>query len=402
MSGRKRLRLHLAAAAEAAVRRGHPWVFADRIMDQNRPGTTGEIAALYDRRDRFFALGLFDPGSPLRVRVLHRGDPVPIDETWWGSRLESALVRRELLFGPDTTGWRWIHGENDGWPGLVLDRYGEVLVMKLYTAAWLPHLDLLVRLVTARLAAPTLVLRLSRNIADLAAREFGRFDGTALAGDLPGGPVEFLENGLRFEADVVQGQKTGFFLDQRENRALVGSLAAGGEVLNGFSFSGGFSLYAARGGARRVTDLDISPRALAAARRNFALNQHLPGVAAARHEIVQADTFDWLSEDTETRYDLVILDPPSLAKREAERAGAVAAYATLARLGARRVRPGGWLLAASCSAQVPAEVFFEAVHQGISRAGRRAEVRRNTFHPPDHPASFPEAHYLKATYLRLS
>jgi 23S rRNA (cytosine1962-C5)-methyltransferase len=245
------------------------------------------------------------------------------------------------------------------------------------------------------------VLRLSRNLAAAAASS-GRHDGDLLAGEPLEGPVVFRESGLRFEADVVQGQKTGFFLDQRENRRGVGSLAGGAEVLNAFSFSGGFSVYAARGGARTVTDLDISPHALEGSRRNVGLNAGTPGVDAVRHETVQADAFEWLAVERRRLFDLVILDPPALAKRQAERTRALAAYARLAGLGAGRVRPGGLLLAASCSAQVPADAFFEAVREGIRRTGRRGEELRRTGHPPDHPAGFPEAHYLKAVYLRLT
>lgn len=397
-----RLRLHVSPAAERAVRRGHPWVFADRIRDQNRPGDAGELAVLYDGENRFLALGLFDPASPLRVRVLHRGPPVTLDDAWWTAHLTSALARRADLFTSETTGGRWIHGESDGWPGLVLDRYGDVLVLKLYTEAWLPRIHQIRDLLVKHLQPASLVLRLSRNITDTAAQRWNLLQGQILAGRSVSAPVVFLENGLRFEADVLRGQKTGFFLDQRENRDRVGRLAGGARVLNAFSFSGGFSLYAARGGAREVVDLDISPYALASAQRNFALNRHLPGVAAARHETLQADTFEWLARDADThRFDLVILDPPSMARRAQDRAGAIAAYETLARLGAARVRPGGILLAASCSAQVPAETFFTTVHSGVTRARRRGTELARTAHPADHPAGFPEAHYLKAVYLRL-
>lgn len=402
MSGAPRLRLHLTAPAENAVRGGHPWVYADRIAGQNREGTLGELAILYDRKDRFLAFGLFDPGSPLRVRVLHAGAPATVNDGWWKGHLAQALDRRRGLFDAATNGWRAIHGENDGWPGLVLDRYADVAVLKLYTAAWLPRLPELLPLFQSALRPSSIVLRLSRNIADIARSAFGQADGNLLSGAAIEGPVVFLEDGLRFEAEVVRGQKTGFFLDQRENRRRVGSLAQGAEVLNCFSFSGGFSLQAARGGARQVTDLDISPHALEGARRNFALNRAHPAVAAVRHETVQADTFDWLAAETKRRWNLVILDPPSLARREAERAGALAAYGRLAALGAARVRPGGILLAASCSAHVPAEEFFRVVREGVRRSGRPFEEIQTTTHPPDHPACFPEAHYLKGIYLRLA
>ncbi len=396
------VRLHLTPAAEVAVRKGHPWVYADRIREQNRDGKAGELAALYDRHNRFMGLGLYDPGSPLRVRVLHVGDRVTLDEAWWAARLEQTLARRAGLFDADTTGWRCIHGENDGWPGLVLDRYGDVCVLKLYTAAWLPRLAELAPLLERAFQPRSLVLRLSRNVAVVAAGDHGRREGDVLAGEPIAGPVEFLESGLRFEAEVLKGQKTGFYLDQRENRRRVGRLSAGGRVLNAFSFSGGFSLHAARGGAERVVDVDISGHALASARRNMGLNRHWPGVAAARHESVQADVFDWLAAGARPEFDVVILDPPSLARREADRAGAVAAYGRLAELGWARLKKGGVLLASSCSAHVGAAEFFGIVRESVGRRGGRATEMETVGHPPDHPATFQEAHYLKAIYLRRS
>lgn len=400
MSDGPKLRLHLTPAAERAVRGGHPWVYADRVRSQNREGRAGELAVLYDSRDRFLALGLYDPYSPLRVRVLSVGTPELVNEAWWAARLERALERRMGLFGADTTGWRWVHGESDGWPGWVLDRYGDVLVLKVYTAAWLPRLAELVPVVQARLAPRSVVLRLSRNVADRARAEHGWEDGVVLAGEAVEGPVVFQESGLQFEAEVVRGQKTGFFLDQRDNRILVGACARGAEVLNAFSFSGGFSVHAARGGARSVTDLDLSAHALASAGRNMALNRHLPGVKEVRHETVQGDVFDWLAAEQGRQFDVVILDPPSMARREHEREGALAAYGRLARLGAARVRRGGLLLAASCSAHVSAETFFEVVVQAVGLAGGGFETWQTTGHPVDHPAGFAEAHYLKAIYLR--
>jgi len=395
-----RLRLRLTAAAENTIRQGHPWVFDQSIREQNRPGRAGELAVIFDRRDRFLALGLFDPHSPIRVRVLHAGKPANADRAWWAARLESALAKRRPLFDASTTGWRWIHGENDGWPGLVLDRYGDSLVLKLYTAAWLPGLGELTALLGGALPSVRVVLRLSRNMQDVASREFGLEDGRILRGSPPGGPVVFLEHGLTFEAEIVRGQKTGFFLDQRENRVRAGTLARGRDVLNAFSFSGGFSLHAARGGARSVTDLDISAHALDSARRNFELNRDVPEVAACRHEPVQADAFEWLGAARSESFDLVILDPPTLARRAADKPAATGAYTRLASEGSRLLRPGGVLVAASCSAHMPAEEFFGIVRHATRRpAGGFVEIA-TTFHPADHAPAFPEAHYLKCIYLR--
>jgi 23S rRNA (cytosine1962-C5)-methyltransferase len=172
-------------------------------------------------------------------------------------------------------------------------------------------------------------------------------------------------------------------------------------VLNAFSFSGGFSVYAASGGARSVTDLDISRHALAGARRNLALNQSIPAVAGCRHELIQADAFQWLARSSSRKFDLVILDPPSLAKRESKRAGAIRAYGRLASSGLEHLARGGILVACSCSAHVTAEEFFDAVRRAAAGSGRKFEQLETAGHAPDHPAAFEEANYLKAIFLRF-
>ncbi len=396
-----RLRLRVARAAESMIRGGHPWLFAESIQEQNRAGEPGELAAVYDRKDKFLAIGLFDPDSPIRLRVLQAGKRVAIDAAWWAARLEQTQVRRQGLFDEQTTGYRCINGESDGWPGLVLDRYDRTLVLKLYTAACMPRLQEVAGIIRDQLQPERLVLRLSRNIHKIARERFGLQDGTILSGPPLDGPVVFSETGLRFEADVLKGQKTGFFLDQRENRRRVEKLGAGREVLNAFSFSGGFSLYAARGGAVSVTDLDISSHALKAAERNFALNKEIPTVAACRHEAVQCDVFDWLKGNPERLFGLIILDPPSLAKRESEKAEALGAYGRLAASALNHLLPAGVLVACSCSAHVTSDEFLAAVRGAASKSGRKFTELETTFHAPDHPATFKEAHYLKALYLRV-
>ena len=391
----------MTATAETVLRSGHPWLFADSIRDQNREGKLGELAVVYDRNDAFLAIGLFDPDSPLRVRILRSGKPLTIDLAWWREHFSKTMRRRENLFDEQTTGFRWINGESDGWPGLVLDRYADTLVLKLYTAAWLSRLEEMILLIAELLPHERLILRLSRNIQRVAQTQVKLSDGQILRGLSFNGPVIFLESGLRFEADVLRGQKTGFFLDQRENRRRVESFAQGRDVLNAFSFSGGFSLYAARGGARSVTDLDISAHALESARRNFALNHSDPVVKKCRHEIIQADAFEWIAGNVDKKFDLIVLDPPSLAKRETERAGAIQAYGKLARHAIAKLRPNGILAAASCSAHVSAEEFFTMIRETSRHSGRKFVELETAAHALDHPATFPEAHYLKCIYLKF-
>lgn len=397
-----RLRMRVTPAAEQAVRQGHPWVYGDKVRQQNRPGETGEIAVLYDRSDRFLALGFYDKESAIRLRIIHCGRPVTVDESWWREKFRATLAKRHPLFGPGTTGYRLINGENDGWPALILDQFGDTLVLKIYAAFWLPCLRELESLIRETLAPRAIVLRLSRNLIARAARDYQLEEG--FLGDPGDDTVTFLENDLTFEAEVRFGQKTGFFLDQRENRQRVETLAAGQDVLNAFSFSGGFSLYAARGGANSVTDLDISSHALDSARRNFALNASHPAIARARHVGHQADAFAWLADAARPggpRFGLVITDPPSLAKREAERAGGIDAYHHLALNSLQLLKPGGTLLAASCSAHVSAQEFRQAIEHAAHRIlGHDWQTLWTAGHAADHPITFQEGEYLKAIAIR--
>lgn len=386
--------MRLLPRAEAAVRRGHPWIFADSIKSQNREGEAGELAVIYDRRDRFLGAGLYDPDSPIRVRVVCAGEPVTIDREWWMERARAAAALRDEVLTDATTGIRCINGESDGFPGLVADRYAGTLVVKLYSAVWLGRWEEIEGILREVFAPEHLVLRFSRNLLKVAANGGLEEGFRGVVGDEV---VVFRENGLSFEAQVLHGQKTGFFLDQRDNRSRVEGLAAGREVLNLFSFSGGFSVYAARGGASRVVDVDISAHALASARRNLALN---PAIAEVPYEGVKADVFEWLEQSAE-RFELVICDPPSLAKRDRDREAALTAYRRLNAAALARVRPGGLLLSASCSAHVPSERFFTMVRSEAARSGRAFRESWTSGHAVDHPARFSEANYLKAICLEV-
>lgn len=396
-----KLRLRLFPRAESAVLRGHPWVFSDGVKEQNRPGEPGEIAVLYDRSDRFLALGFFDPLSPIRLRVFQVRRPVPVGEALWRERIRCARALRESssVFASGTTGGRWINGESDALPGLVVDRYDTTLVVKIYIPAWLGLLDSLEAALREELHPGFLMLRLSRNLAGLALERWGVSEG--FRGDPGPDPVVFEENGLLFEAQVRLGQKTGFFLDQRENRQRVGEMSHDRDVLNVFSYSGGFSVYAARAGARSVTDLDISGHALESARRNFRLNASASRLPPVEHHCLQADAFEWLRSSPASTYGVVVLDPPSLAPREANRSAALEGYAALAAGGIRVLRRDGILVSASCSSHVHQEEFFDTVRRTAHRSGRRVRELWTSGHAPDHPATFPEAHYLKAICLHL-
>lgn len=393
-----RLKVRLTKGAETAIRKGHPWVFADKIKQASRAGVNGELAVVYDSNNKFLAVGLFDPQSDIAIRVLHAGESRTIDDAWWAAHLTKTLQPRLAAFGPDTNGYRCINGESDGWPGLVLDKYAEHLVIKIYTAAWLPHLPSLTELLQTQLQPESITLRMSRNVQNVALK-FGPLKEGPLVG-MPPQPVIFSENGIRFEADVLKGQKTGFFLDQRENRQRVEALAAEREVLNAFSFSGGFSLYAARGGATRIVDLDISQHALDSAKRNFALNFRHPRISRTHHECIASDAFEWMESGPRRMFDLIICDPPSLAMREDQRLNAAVSYQRLNLHAMARIKRHGILVAASCSAHVNSEEFFTAVRRAAHQSGHRWRELWLSAHALDHPARITEARYLKCIALR--
>lgn len=382
------------------MRGGHPWVFAEGIRQQRHEGAAGDLAVMFDRSNRFLAIGLYDPHSPIRIRVLHHGEPETIDAGWFAARITASCERRLGLFDDATTGYRLVHGENDGLPGLVVDRYAGTVVIKLYTSAWLPHLQSVVDTLAASDYTGRVVLRLSRAVERTLAGSSDFRSAQVLFGESLTGPVLFQENGLTFGADLVRGQKTGFFLDQRENRALVEQSARGRAVLNVFAYTGGFSLYAARGGAESVTSLDISAPALAAAERNFEHNRTNDAVAAARHHTVAGDAFDVLRTMTsrQERFDMVILDPPAFAKAQREVERAMATYSRLVRLGLAVLPPGSLLVAASCSSRITADVFRAMVEDAARASGRSLRVRQQTGHPEDHPIGFPQGAYLKCIY----
>ena len=247
-----------------------------------------------------------------------------------------------------------------------------------------------------------LVLRFSRNLDALMAAH-GLRDGQCLSGTDSTDPVVFVENGLTFAADVAHGHKTGFFFDQRDNRAHVRDLASGNRVLDLFAYSGGFSVYAAAGGATSVVSVDVSAPALEAASANMALNRADPRVAAATLHTTVADVFDYLAEahDHKQRFDLLIVDPPAFAKSASEVQRALAAYARLTRLAVQILRSGGMLVIASCSSRVAPEAFFDTVTRSAQQVGRPLSEMRRTGHALDHPISFPEGAYLKCLFARV-
>ena len=390
-----RLAIKLKPAAERMVRKGHPWVFEKSITRQNTRGESGDLATIFDKKkDKFLASGFYDPHSPIRIKLLQFRQYAAIDAVFFAKKSQQAAALRRPLLATGTDSYRLIHGENDGFPGLIADIYNSVLVLKLYSAIWLPYLHQVLPALQAQSDCKTVVLRLSRSLSQ-SLEKGGLADGQVLEGKLDQEVVLFKEHGLRFAANLIRGHKTGHFLDQRHNRQKIGARAKNKKVLDVFAYTGGFSAHALAGGATEVTSIDISTQALQVARQNAALNPH-PGT----HHTKAVDAFAELTTLAHKKqtFDIIVIDPPSFAKQASELEKARQRYLQLAKLGAQLLRPKGLLLLASCSSRVNADDFFALCQQGLQASKRHFALQEKTFHDLDHPISFPEGAYLKAGY----
>jgi len=395
------VRLELQRGLGRHLRAGHPWVFRKAVGKLPRipPGSVVDLT----EGGKFVARGYFDPLSPIAVRVLTRDSREAIDGDFFRRRVRSAWELRErLLDRTDTDSFRLIHGESDGLPGVVADLYAGTVVLKLHSAGLTPVRGMLVDALRG-LPGVRAVLGRDQPTGEGDEDRPGSAGGARLLwGEEPADPVVILERGVRFGVDVRRGQKTGFFLDQRENRALVRRLSRGASILNCFSYSGGFSVNAALGGASRVFSVDQDADAIALARENFGRNGLDPNV----HDFLAADVFTLLSSFREEgrRFDVVILDPPAFAKSQRAVEAAIDGYASLNRQALEVVVPGGLLVTASCSARVTPEAFESAVAGAGVKAGVDLTLVEERYQPPDHPIrlQFPEGRYLKFLVMRVT
>ncbi|TSE11439.1 MULTISPECIES: class I SAM-dependent rRNA methyltransferase [Aquimarina] len=394
----KTIAIKLRPSAEKMVKRRHPWIFEDSIIKQNKEGNPGDLVVVYDnKKNTFLACGLYDPYSPIRVKLLHYGKPVKINKEWFEAIILKAYELRKPLLETDTNSYRLLFGENDHLPGCIADVYDGVLVIKLYSQIWFPYLNYIVEHLVAISCCITVVLRLSR-LLQSKGELYDLKDGRVIYGVLEEDVVVFREHGVLFSANVIKGHKTGYFLDHRHNRKRVGELAKEKTVLDVFSYAGGFSVHALAGGANEVVSLDISKHALNMAKENVNLN-----TCSGKHNIIVADAFEGLQNliNTNKKFDIVVIDPPSFAKRENEIDKAKTSYARLARLGAQLVVKNGLLVLASCSSRVIKEDFFKISEDNILSTGRTFEVLEKTTHDIDHPIIFAEGAYLKCGYYRV-
>ncbi len=378
-------RLGLTQDTVGSVARGHPWVYREGLIGS---ASVGEPVELLDGKGKRVAWGLYEGGA-ITIRVLGR-DPVPMPELV-ATRLRESFALRAALRGDlgDTDTYRVCHGEGDLLPGLVIDRYAGVFVLRLYARAWEKHLGLVVDALRG-LGVEQLWRRFGVGKVD------DKEGGEALIGDEPPDELIVREHGMSLLARLKVGQKTGLFLDQREHRRKVRGWAAGRSVTNLFSYNGGFSVAAALGGATRVHTVDVAPAAIDDARAIFKLN----GIDPGRHVFEVADVFTWRGP----KVDLLICDPPSLTHDKDADVAARKAYRDLH----RHILPsvGGWLATSSCSARLPLDRWEEAVREGLGHGNPGAPTVRWTrlysgAEPPDHPVglSHPEGRYLKFMLL---
>ncbi len=389
--------LHLKPGRDKSLRQKHPWVFSgavDRVDGDPQPGTTVAIVAV---DGTLLGHAAYSPTSQIRARVWSFDPRVAIDAAFFRRAIERAAAARGPLQDASNTGCRLIHGEADGLPGIIADRYGDVVVVQLTSAGaefWRATI------VEALVAVTGVACVYERSDAEVRALE-GLPPVTGLvAGTLPE-PVAFREDGLRYQVDVAHGQKTGFYLDQGDNRRAVRALAAGRNVLNVFCYTGGFTLAALAGGATRVTSLDSSAPALALARLNLAAN---PDLAADRAEWIEADAFAALRKfrDAARTFDLIVLDPPKFAPTAAQVERASRAYKDINLWALKLLAPGGLLATFSCSGGVDTELLRKIIAGAAVDAGADAAIVGRFGPSADHPVSlaFPEGDYLKGFLIR--
>lgn len=390
----------LPGKERSAFKQHHPWLFAGsvgRLEGRARPGDTVEVLA-----DNLRPLGraAYSPQSQIRARFWTFDPDESIDDAFFKRKIAAAVARRQAL--PELKGQqglRLIHAESDGLPGIIADQYGDTVVVQLTSAG----ADKWRKAIVAGLVKATGCARIyERSDSDVRGLEGLEPTVGWLHGEAPAGGLSIDENGVQLAVDVVGGHKTGFYLDQRDNRAWLRSVAAGKEILNCFCYTGGFSLQALAGGAAQVLSIDSSGPALAQARANLALNPHLP---AERAEWLEADVFQALRDFRKAgrTFDLIVLDPPKFAPSAAHADRAARAYKDINLLGFRLLRPGGLLMTYSCSGGIGLELFQKIVAGAALDAGREARIVRRLSGTADHPVAlnFPEGEYLKGLLVQV-
>jgi len=369
---------------------GHLWVFSNELREVPRDIAAGETVQLFTHDGRLLGTGFFNPQSLIAFRLLTRSEEQPDRDFFRRKILEALKLREKIYPATETNAWRLVHGESDGLPGLIVDRFDKALVLQSFSAGMDRHLQLITEVLKELFKPSTVVIRNESPLRELEGLPLYR---EMVLGTPDDAQQVIFDDGISYRVNILEGQKTGFFLDQRENRRIIRKYSAGADVLDIYTNDGGFALNAMHAGARSTTMVDISQDALQRAEYNARLN------GMKDFSIVASDAFEALAKlKQENRsFDLVILDPPSFTKSRKTVPTALKAYVKLNRLGLQLVRDEGFLATASCSHHVSEEDFLAAVHLGAMHAGKHLRMICRNSQPPDHPMllSMPETGYLK-------
>jgi 23S rRNA (cytosine1962-C5)-methyltransferase len=396
--------LVLKEGREKSVLQRHPWVFSGAVQKMPKKANSGEIIQVQDARGRAVGYAFYDPSSQISARLFAftqtAHDPtLHIDEYFWEEKIQRAFdLRKQYLNFKTTNAYRLLHAEGDFFPGIIADAYGNVLVVQLLikgTELIFPTLEKIFR----KLGFAYIFLNVKENAKHLEQLALPK----GWVGTAPELPIVVKENNLLFEIDIENGQKTGFFLDQRENRALLGAYSANKSVLNCFSYTGGFSVYALAAGAKKVDSVDISKTATALCEQVVKLNFESKAELLARHQAIAADCFDFLKALPSESYDVIVLDPPAFAKSKKAVQRAARGYVSLNELGFKKVKKGGLVFTFSCSGSVDRDLFRKMVFAAAAAAKREVRIVAQLTQPLDHPVNIyhPEGEYLKGLVLHV-
>jgi 23S rRNA (cytosine1962-C5)-methyltransferase len=389
-------RIFLKPDRDASLSRGHPWVFSGAVAGtegQLEPGDT-VVAVTHERQP--LALGFYNPTSDIAFRLLTADTKAVVDYTFWQKRIREAMSLREKILPEGTTAYRLINAEGDWMPGLIVDRYADYFALSIETAGMDKHREAVVKILAEEMQPMGIYERSEGRARQLESLD----DHTGIVyGERPPPTVEITEDHLHFKADIISGQKTGFFLDQRMNRKIVEQLSDQANVLNCFSYTGAFSVYCARGGARRVISVETSDAANEIASWNLEKN----GFSPDQHPIVKADVFKYLRETNEL-FDLIILDPPAFARAKKDVTKAARGYKDINLQAARLLKEGGVLATFSCSNYIGEALFEKIVLGALRDAGKSARLLETLGPGPDHPTNLghPEGQYLVGLLLILT
>lgn len=388
--------IKLHKGREQSVLRRHPWIFSRAILSGSEGLADGETVVVQDAKGQVLGTGHYQDSS-LAIRLIAFEEVHP-DQDFWQSRLEASAQYRlslGLIMPGYTDAFRLVHGEGDQLPGLIIDIYGPVAVVQAHSIGMYKALPDIAKALT-RIPSIPITAVYSKSKDALPSNFAHRITDTWVQGSSPGELIVH-EGGVAFSINVETGQKTGFFLDQRENRELIRRYAAGKEVFNGFCYTGGFSVYALKGGAKHVVSIDSSAVALELLEKNLTINSF-----EGTHETIKENVLTWLGE-TDQKFDIVIVDPPAFAKSLSKRHNAVQAYKRLNMMAMASVKKGGMLFTFSCSQVVDKPLFHNTIVAAAIESGRLARVVHELGQGPDHPVSIfhPEGHYLKGLALYM-